>query len=199
MAPQPRGTSTSSKPIVAFEFYKDMQLIGIQPDLLTVVSLASIFGQLSDIKHGMSVHGFVLRHDWLEKDVVIGNALVNMYAKLGVMDHSRRVFELLPTKDVVSWNTLITGYAQNGLASEGIDAYNMMEGYGKIIPNQGTWVSILPAYSHVGALQQGMKVHGRLIKNRLYLDVPICKPFIRRRFKCNLFYHYATYLDFECR
>ena len=28
----------------------------------------------------------------------------------------------------------------------------------EIIPNQGIWVSILPAYSHVGALQQGMRI-----------------------------------------
>ncbi|XP_028778483.1 pentatricopeptide repeat-containing protein At4g33990 [Neltuma alba] len=174
----------NNDPIVAFEFYKDMQLIGIQPDLLTVVSLASMFGQLSDVKHGRSVHGFVMRHDWLDQDVVIGNALVNMYAKLGAIDRSRRVFELLPIKDVVSWNTLIAGYAQNGLASEGIDAYNMMEEYGKIIPNQGTWVSILPAYSHVGALQQGMKVHGRLIKNCLYLDVFVGTCLIDMYGKC---------------
>ncbi|XP_054796947.1 pentatricopeptide repeat-containing protein At4g33990-like [Prosopis cineraria] len=171
-------------PIMAFEFYKDMQLIGMQPDLLTVVSLASIFGQLSDTKHGRSVHGFVMRHDWLEEDVVIGNALVNMYAKLGAMDYSCRVFELLPIKDVVSWNTLIAGHVQNGLASEGIDAYNMMEEYGEIIPNQGTWVSILPAYSHLGALQEGMKIHGRLIKSCLYLDVFVGTCLIDMYGKC---------------
>lgn len=171
-------------PISAFEFFKDMQLIGIQPDLLTMVSLASIFSQLSEKKNGKSVHGFVMRHDCLEENVVIGNALVNMYAKLGAMDCARCVFELLPVKDVISWNTLISGYAQNGLASEGIDAYQMMEGSGKIVPNQGTWVSILPAYSHVGALPQGMKIHGRLIKNCLYLDVFVGTSLIDMYGKC---------------
>lgn len=174
----------NSDPIVAFELFKDMQLIGIQPDLLTVVSLASIFGQLGDKKNGRFIHGFVARHNWFEEDVVIGNALVNMYAKLGAMDCARRVFELLPIKDVISWNTLITGYAQNGLASEAIDAYNMMEECGKVVPEQGTWVSILPAYSHLGALQQGMKIHGRLIKNRLYLDVFVGTCLIDMYGKC---------------
>ncbi|XP_061364402.1 pentatricopeptide repeat-containing protein At4g33990 [Gastrolobium bilobum] len=171
-------------PTTALEFFKRMQFVGIRPDLLTVVSLASIFGQLSHQGFSRSVHGFVMRREWLEEDVVIGNALVNMYAKLGAMDCALTVFEHLPIKDIISWNTLITGYAQNGLASEAIDAYNMMEESRKISPNQGTWVSILPAYSHVGALQQGMKIHGRLIKNCLYLDVFVATCLIDMYGKC---------------
>ncbi|GAU17850.1 hypothetical protein TSUD_329760 [Trifolium subterraneum] len=161
----------NNDPNNALRFFKGMQLVGIRPDLLTVVSLTSIFAQLSDQRFSRSIHGFVIRREWLEKDVVIGNTLVNMYAKLGDMNCAHTVFDQLPRKDTISWNTLITGYAQNGLASEAIDAYNMMEECRNIIPNQGTWVSIIPAYSHVGALQQGMKIHGRLIKNSLYLDV----------------------------
>ncbi|KAI4352817.1 hypothetical protein L6164_007034 [Bauhinia variegata] len=163
---------------------KEMQLIGTQSDLLTVVSLASIFGQLSDRKNSRSIHGFVMRHEWLDKDVVIGNALVNMYAKLDDMDCARIVSEQLPLKDIVSWNTLITGYAHNGLACEAIDAYSMMTGCSNISPNQGTWVSILPAYSHVGALQQGMKIHGRVIKNCLNLDVYVNTRLIDIYGKC---------------
>ncbi|KAI5442191.1 hypothetical protein KIW84_011311 [Lathyrus oleraceus] len=53
-----------------------------------------------------------------------------------------------------------------------------------IIPNQGTWVSIIPAYSHVGALQQGTKIHGRLIKNSLYLDVFVATCLIDMYGKC---------------
>ncbi|KAH1197295.1 Pentatricopeptide repeat-containing protein [Glycine max] len=171
-------------PVTALGFFKEMLFVGMRPDLLTVVSLASIFGQLSDRRIGRAVHGFVVRCRWLEVDIVIGNALVNMYAKLGSIDCARAVFEQLPSRDVISWNTLITGYAQNGLASEAIDAYNMMEEGRTIVPNQGTWVSILPAYSHVGALQQGMKIHGRLIKNCLFLDVFVATCLIDMYGKC---------------
>ncbi|XLT39578.1 hypothetical protein HN873_070870, partial [Arachis hypogaea] len=171
-------------PTTALRLFKEMQFVGIQPEFLTIVSLASIFGQLSDRRISSSIHGFIIRHEWLEKDVVIGNALVNMYAKLGAMDCACTVFEQLPVKDIISWNTLITGYTQNGLASEAIDAFNMMEECTKIIPTQGTWVSILPAYSHVGALQQGMKIHGRLIKNCLYKDVFVATSLIDMYGKC---------------
>ncbi|KAK7305044.1 hypothetical protein VNO77_42943 [Canavalia gladiata] len=174
----------NNDPTTALGFFKRMQFVGIRPDLLTVVSLASIFGQLSDQRFSKSVHGFVMRHEWLEEDVVIGNALVNMYAKLGSMDSAQMVFEQLPTKDIISWNTLITGYAQNGLASEAVNAYSMMEECRMVTPNQGTWVSILPAYSHVGALLQGMKIHGRLIKNSVCLDVFVATCLIDMYGKC---------------
>jgi len=159
----------NNDPETALKFFKGMQLGGIQPDLLTVVSLTSIFSQLSHQRINRSIHGYVIRREWLEKDVVIGNALVNMYAKLGDMNCAHTVFDQLPRKDTISWNTLVIGYTQNGLASEAIDAYNMMEECRDIIPNQGTWVSIIPAYSHVRALQQGMKTHAKLIKNSLFL------------------------------
>ncbi|GMN28342.1 hypothetical protein TIFTF001_002004 [Ficus carica] len=171
-------------PKTALGFYRRMQRIGIQPDLLTLLSLASIVAQLADRQKSSSVHGFILRRDWLMQDVAIGNAVVDMYAKVGTIDVARSVFEGLPTKDVVSWNTLITGYSQNGLASEAIEVYNILEEHEEIIPNQGTWVSILPAYSHLGALQQGMKIHGRVIKNCLHMDVFVGTCLIDMYGKC---------------
>lgn len=171
-------------PMTALGFYNRMQLSGVKPDWLTLVSLASIIAQLSDAEMSRSVHGFILRRDWFREDVVIGNAVVDMYAKLGAIDSARTVFEGLPVKDVVSWNTLITGYTQNGLASEANEVYCMMQECKEIIPNQGTWVSILPAYTHLGALQQGMRIHGRVIKNCLYLDVFVGTCLIDMYGKC---------------
>ncbi|XP_034681339.1 pentatricopeptide repeat-containing protein At4g33990-like [Vitis riparia] len=158
-------------PVTAHGFFVKMQLKGLEPDLLTLVSLASIAAQSRDYKNSRSVHGFIMRRGWLVEAVVIGNAVMDMYAKLGVIDSAHKVFKLIPVKDVVSWNTLISGYTQNGLASEAIEVYRMMEECREIKLNQGTWVSILAAYAHVGALQQGMRIHGQLIKTNLHLDV----------------------------
>ncbi|KAL1158311.1 hypothetical protein V6Z11_A08G216200 [Gossypium hirsutum] len=88
-------------------------------------------------------------------------------------------------KDVVSWNTLITGYTQNGLASEAIEVFNMMQK--EVAPNQATWVSILPAYSNIGALRQGMWVHGLLVKSSLYLDIFVGTCLIDMYGKCGKF------------
>lgn len=162
----------NEQPLRALWLFQEMRLNRIQPDCLTLISLASILAQLGDIRAGKSVQGFTLRKGWFLEDITVGNAVVDMYAKLGLVDSARAVFDWLPNKDVISWNTIISGYAQNGFASEAIEMYNMMEEEGgEITANQGTWVSVLPACSQAGALRQGMKIHGRLLKNGLCLDV----------------------------
>ncbi|KAK4752163.1 hypothetical protein SAY87_020961 [Trapa incisa] len=135
-----------------------MQENKIKSDILTLVSLAPIVGGMGDISNGKSLHCFVVRRDWMILNVALGNAVMDMYAKLGFMDYADRVFEQLPVRDVISWNTLISGYAQNGLANEAIVTYEKMKKHEEeVIPNHGTWVSALSAYSNVGSVKQGMK------------------------------------------
>ncbi|KAJ4957025.1 hypothetical protein NE237_013808 [Protea cynaroides] len=170
--------------ISALDLFAEMKLNGFKPDLLTLVSLASIVSQSGDCQISRALHGFIMRQGWLTEDSIIGNAIVDMYAKLGNIDSARKVFEGIPVKDVISWNTLITGYTQNGLASEAVEVYHMLEGCSGIAPDQGTLVSILPAYSHLGALQHGMRIHGRSIKTGLHVDVFVGTCLIDMYSKC---------------
>ncbi|GKC89652.1 pentatricopeptide repeat-containing protein [Tanacetum coccineum] len=141
-----------------------MQMKGFKPDLLTLVSIASSIAQYRDSSSSKCVHGFILRRCWFDKDVIIGNTVVDMYAKLGDVDSGHKLFEILSLKDVVSWNTMITMYGQNGLASEAIEVYRMMVETASVTPNQGTWASIIPAYAHIGALKKGATTHGKVLK-----------------------------------
>ncbi|XP_071736815.1 pentatricopeptide repeat-containing protein At4g33990 [Rutidosis leptorrhynchoides] len=160
----------NNNPDRAIYLFYEMQINGFKPDLLTLVSVASSIAQSRDFGSSKCVHGFVLRRCWFEKDVIIGNAVVDMYAKLGDVDSARRLFEKVNLKDVVSWNTMITGYGQNGLASEAIEVYRMMVETA-IEPNQGTWASVIPAYAYIGSLKEGSTIHGRVLKTGLLSDV----------------------------
>ncbi|KAL7246881.1 hypothetical protein ACSBR2_001902 [Camellia fascicularis] len=105
-------------------------------------------------------------------------------AKLGIIDSARIVFEEISSKDVVSWNKMITGYGQNGLASEAIEVFCTMEACVDVTPNQGTWVSVFPAYSHIGALKLGMRTHRRILKASLHLDIYVSTCLIDLYGKC---------------
>ncbi|KNA18078.1 hypothetical protein SOVF_074210 [Spinacia oleracea] len=168
----------------AIRYFRGMQCHGQQPDILTLVSLAACVAQLGDCQNGRLLHGFIIRRAYLMGNIIMGNAVVDMYAKLGILDYARRVFHEMPRKDIISWNTLISGYSQNGLASEATEAFSEMESCVEVTPNQGTWVSVLPAYSHLGALQQGMKIHGRVIKISLHLDTYVGTCLIDMYGKC---------------
>ncbi|KAH6799589.1 hypothetical protein C2S51_036073, partial [Perilla frutescens var. frutescens] len=148
-------------PYVTIKFFHQMQSKKVDPDFLTLVSLSSCVAQMKDSLCVKSVHGFIMRKCWITQDIMIGNGVIDMYAKLGIIDYARKVFEGLPRKDAISWNTMITGYAQNGLAGDAIEVYCRMKENEDMKPNQGTWVSILPAYAHLGAL----------LKENLELDV----------------------------
>ncbi|CAD6203924.1 unnamed protein product [Miscanthus lutarioriparius] len=131
-----------------------------------------------------AVHCYVRRRGWDVGDIIAGNAMVDMYAKLSKIDAAQMVFDNLPDRDVVSWNTLITGYMQNGLSNEAIRIYNDMQNHEGLKPIQGTFVSVLPAYSNLGALQQGMRMHALSIKTGLNLDVYVSTCLIDLYAKC---------------
>lgn len=171
-------------PDTALEYFSQMWFSKFQPDNLTILSLASAVAQSKNCENSKVVHGFALRMNLMIDNVVVANAVMDMYAKLGIVDSARTIFDQVHVKDVISWNTLITGCSQNGLSSEAIELFNKMAECDDILPNQGTWVSILPAYSHLGALRQGMRVHGQVIKNSLYLDVYISTCLIDMYGKC---------------
>ncbi|KAL5992836.1 hypothetical protein ACLOJK_013755 [Asimina triloba] len=174
----------ANEPIAVVHLFTEMKGNGFQPDMLTLVSLASAAAQLGNSQNGKVVHGFVVRKEWISQDIFVSNAIVDMYAKTGKMDYAQKLFDRILNKDAISWNTLITGYAQNGLANEAIEFFQLMGEVEGIIANQGTLVSVLPAFSHVGAVQQGMMVHCQSIHIGLNLDVFVATCLIDMYAKC---------------
>ncbi|KAF6145801.1 hypothetical protein GIB67_016250 [Kingdonia uniflora] len=174
----------NNDPVAAHAYFDEMKLNGFQPDVLTLVSLASVVAQSGDYRNSKSVHCFITRRNWITRGIFAGNAVMDMYAKLGNISYAKRVFEGMHDKDAISWNSLITGYTQNGLVNEAIELYDKMEGSEGVRPGQGTLVSVLPAYSHVGALQKGMKIHGRSIKVGLDMDIFVGTCLIDMYAKC---------------
>ncbi|XP_020257498.1 pentatricopeptide repeat-containing protein At4g33990 [Asparagus officinalis] len=171
-------------PKIALSLFDRMQRCGFQPDMLTLVSLASAVAQLGDGINSRSVHCYVFRRGWDSSNVFVGNAIIDMYGKVGDVEYARRVFDWMPVKDVISWNSLITGCSQNGFSNEATEIYEAMEKSEGVTPSQGTFVSVLPACSHVGALRKGMKIHGRSIQIGLELDVFVGTCLIDMYAKC---------------
>lgn len=89
-----KSYEVNEQPLKALRLFEEMR---IQPDCLTLISLASTLAQLGDVRGGRSVQGFVLRKGWILEDVTVGNTVVDMYAKLGLVDSARAVFDCLST------------------------------------------------------------------------------------------------------
>ncbi|CAN4126452.1 unnamed protein product [Withania somnifera] len=149
----------------AVRFLREMLLEGFEPSLYTYSSILSIFGDLPAIEWGKQTHCRVLKSRF-DSNVVVDSALVDMYAKCGRLSYARRIFDILPAKNLISWNTMVVGYAQHGFGKEALEIYAMMQSSG-VKPNAITFLGVLSACGHVGLLDEGLhhftsmtKVHG---------------------------------------
>jgi pentatricopeptide repeat protein len=98
------------------------------------------------------------------KDVVIGNALVDMYCKCGSLAKAQEVFDEVPTRDIVTWNALLTGYEQHGQAEKALNHIEEMCASG-FSPDAITYVCSLKACGGLRDLQKGEKLHAEILKN----------------------------------
>lgn len=90
---------------------------------------------------------------------------------LGI-DSVRKVFELMPRKDVVSYNTVIAGYAQSGMYEDALRMVREM-GTSDLKPDAFTLSSVLPIFSEYVDVLKGKEIHGYVIRKGIDSDVYI--------------------------
>ena len=129
--------------------YEQMQLQGILPNAVTFISILRACGSIGAIEKGQEIHTELERKGFLEQNNLVGSTLVDMYAKCGSVSIARQVFERLPDRDTVSWNSLISGYAQLGESEYFVHIVDRMLGEG-IRPDSVTLLVVLNACSRSG-------------------------------------------------
>eukprot|EP01018_Ginkgo_biloba_P020809 Gb_00201 [translate_table: standard] len=162
--------------------FNQMQLAGMVPDSVTIVSVLQVCADLGALQQGKWINDYIIQSGF-EFDVFVGTALIDMYSKCGSIDTARQSFGKLSKKDVASWTAMIAGYAQNGYANEALILLNQMQLL-DLKPNSVTIVSVLPACAQLVALQQGKSIHGYIIKSGLDPDVSVGTALIDMYAKC---------------
>ncbi|XP_021297663.1 putative pentatricopeptide repeat-containing protein At3g01580 [Herrania umbratica] len=155
---------------------------GVEPDRVTLVSLVSACAKLMNLKLGRSVHGFVIRRG-LENNLSLVNALLNLYAKTGVVEVAENLFRRMVGKDVVSWSSMIGCYSHNGAAVEALRLFNEMINQG-FQPNAVTVVSALQACAVACDLDNGQKIHELATNRGFDLEVSVSTTLIDMYMKC---------------
>ncbi|KAI5081354.1 hypothetical protein GOP47_0004537, partial [Adiantum capillus-veneris] len=146
--------------------FQQLQREGISPNAITYTCILKACGLMQDADMGKRIHNDIFSQGLLEKDVVLGNALVDMYAKCGVLQKAQKVLDELPVRDVVSWSALIVGYVQQGQGQEALSCYQRMQSEG-ISPNAITYASILKACGTTRDVDMGKKIHDDIVSQEL--------------------------------
>ncbi|KAK0584729.1 hypothetical protein LWI29_017708 [Acer saccharum] len=152
----------------ALEMFEEMRSVGGRPDEVTMLSLLSACRDLRDLEVGEKVHSAILEMSYGEMNVLLGNALIDMYAKCGSIETAMEVFRGMREKDVSTWNSVIGGLAFHGHAEESNALFSEMQRL-KVRPNEITFVGVLVACSHAGKMEEGQR-YFKLMKNRYKIE-----------------------------
>ncbi|KAL4605200.1 hypothetical protein ACB092_09G011700, partial [Castanea dentata] len=137
----------------AVNFLIEMLREGLMPNQSTFPCAISAAANIAALGMGRSFHACAVK--FLDKiDVFVGNSLISFYAKCGSMEDSLLVFNKLSERNIVSWNAVICGYAQNGRGEEAVNFFKRMRGVG-CKPNSVTLLGLLWACNHAGLIDEG--------------------------------------------
>ncbi|XP_068666797.1 pentatricopeptide repeat-containing protein At4g01030, mitochondrial-like [Aristolochia californica] len=142
------------------ELFKMMQFSHVKPSKLTITKVLQACGKLEALQQGMQIHGFALKTELLS-DLLVRNSLISMYSKCSELVLARAVFDSMSSRSVVSWNSIISGYALKGFLSEAWDLYDKME-RSEVKPDLVTWNSLIRGHSVHGSLEETLKVLHRM-------------------------------------
>ncbi|XP_057830927.2 pentatricopeptide repeat-containing protein At2g13600-like [Cryptomeria japonica] len=139
----------------ALEIFKQMQSIGVKLDSATCASILPAFAKTGALEQGTDIHESIVKNGFLP-NAVVASALVDMYAKCGSIHKARELFDNMPQRNVISWNAMITGYAQNGFCKDALRVFELMKHSGTN-PDHVSFASVLLACSYVGLVDEGCK------------------------------------------
>ncbi|XP_044477403.1 pentatricopeptide repeat-containing protein At3g12770-like [Mangifera indica] len=138
----------------ALKLFSRMQEEEVAANLVTLVSLVHACAHLGSLKNGKSIHAQFMRQGFAF-DAVNMTAFIDMYAKCGKINSAEQVFNNgFISKDVILWNSMITGYGMHGHGHQALSLYRKMIEEG-IRPNETSFIALLTACSHSGLVKEG--------------------------------------------
>eukprot|EP01018_Ginkgo_biloba_P025618 Gb_32099 [translate_table: standard] len=137
----------------ALKLFSRMQWTAVHPDEATFASVLKACASLAALKQGKQIHTYMIRTGQ-ELSIFAGSALLDMYAKCGSIDDAGQVFNEMPERNLVSWNAMISAYAQNGHSKEALQLFEHMLQAGTK-PDYVSLICVLAACSHGGLVEKG--------------------------------------------
>lgn len=125
----------------------------VKSDWITFTSLFSACADSATLRLGNQIVSQSIKSGF-DYDVSVANGIITMYSKCGRIEEAQEIFNLIPVKDLVSWNAMITGYAQNGLGRKAIQIFEDMLKMGTE-PDYVTYIAVLSGCSHSGLVSEG--------------------------------------------
>ncbi|XP_071689932.1 putative pentatricopeptide repeat-containing protein At3g11460, mitochondrial [Rutidosis leptorrhynchoides] len=155
------------------KIYVLMSQQGVKPDWITFVCSINACANGAVLKLGNQVVAQAEKSGY-GSDVSVKNSIVTMYSKCGRIKDAEKTFDLIVSKNLITWNAMMAGYAQSGQGDQVIETFEKMIRSG-IRPDNISYVSVLSGCSHSGLLSEGQHYFNMLIEDQSIN--PTCEHF----------------------
>ncbi|KAG1346172.1 pentatricopeptide repeat-containing protein [Cocos nucifera] len=118
-------------------------------------------------------------------DVSSLNKLIMCFSKAGDLVSARRLFDQMTERDIVSWNSIMTAYAENGCCDEVVRIFSEMND-SRLMRNHTSISTVLSACAKLRALELGKQIHGLSIKTGSSVNVFVGTSLVTMYSKCNV-------------
>ncbi|KAH7416078.1 hypothetical protein KP509_14G074100 [Ceratopteris richardii] len=182
-----------------FRCLEEMELEGISPNSVTYLACMKSCQITNMIDVVEALHAQVYIRGF-EYDLSVGNALIDSYARCGAFTEAEDMLAKLASgRDIVSWNSLITGYVEHGYCTEALVHFEelLREGF---LPTSITYGSSLKACWIAEALDIGQQIHMRIVKEGLECDPLVFNNLVSMYVKCDCYDEaWKLFLDLPSR
>ena len=170
--------------IEAFELFRLVLSGNMEVNEYMLINVLSAMREPKLLKSGRQIQGLCQKAGYLLV-ASVNNALIFMYGKCGEMVAARHIFDEMLCGDSVSWNSLIAGYAENGLMKQALKVFSQMRDY-LLQPNKYTLASILEVAANSNFPEQAMQIHSYIVKLGFIVDDSMLSCLITAYGKCNM-------------
>ncbi|CAD6337409.1 unnamed protein product [Miscanthus lutarioriparius] len=176
------GYTQNGNPLDALRLFLDQKFANIVPNSVTTATVLSASAQLRDLSLGRCIHGIAVKLGLVEYTVVV-NALVDMYAKCQAVSEANCIFGRISNKDVVAWNSMLSGYAENNMCNDALMLFKQMSLKGPS-PDAISVVNALSASVCLGDLLIGKSFHGYAVKHAFLSNIYVSTALLNLYNKC---------------
>ncbi|XP_024989058.1 putative pentatricopeptide repeat-containing protein At5g08490 [Cynara cardunculus var. scolymus] len=150
-----RAYAENDHPDEALNLFHELQNHEMKPDTMTIMSILPVATQMASVQMLNQCHGYVIRACF--QDVQLKGALLDAYSKCGNINSACKLFTSTIHKDLVTFTSMVGGYAMHGMGEEALGIYyQMLELGGK--PDHVIITAVLSACSHAGLVDEGLEV-----------------------------------------
>ncbi|MCO5585937.1 hypothetical protein L7F22_039872 [Adiantum nelumboides] len=169
----------------SLQLIQRMQREGFSPSNSVIVTLLRFCSKYKALESGKQLHASIIE-DGVESDLRISNALINMYGKCNASEDACVVLDRAQLHDVITWNTLLSSYAQHGSFEGAFNTFYAMQ-QDDLSPNATTYVSLLTACCRLEHLEKAKQLHESVLNLGLDLNLPVGNSLLSMYVKCGSF------------